>query len=132
MRPHGTYSIQREGRALVIDIQGSWNLEGYLDFARDFREAAQPLCGEPWGALVDVRQWGLSTPDIEAADHELQLWTLKHNQRWRAFVSDNQVLKQTQIESHAEPVRGQTESRFFTSMADARSWFYQLGLLDAV
>ncbi|MGJ8669313.1 MAG: hypothetical protein ACSHXK_07500 [Oceanococcus sp.] len=129
MKPHGTFSIQRQDRALLIEIIGSWNLEGYLDFVKAFRAAALPLVDQPWGAIVDINEWGLSTPEVNDANEELQLWTMKNNQKWRAFISDKNILKEEQVESSAAVVFGAVETRFFPSNAEANAWFVELGLL---
>ena len=129
-RPHGSYDIRRQDQALIVTIEGSWNLEAYLEFVEVFKAAAEPLCQQPWGVLVDIRRWGLSTPEVAEADEALQVWTLRNNQRWRAYVSDRSALKQGQIENYSAPVAGGIESRFFDATGDARRWFQDVGILS--
>lgn len=113
---------------MFIVVRGGWNLEGYRDFEKQFKAAAQPLISNPWGVIVDVREWELSTPDIEAVEKELQLWTLRNNQRWRAFVSEESKLKEEQINRSTKTVSHEIVSRYFQSMEGAREWFNELGL----
>jgi len=128
--PHGRYTIEREERTIFIRVMGAWNLEGYRDFVAAFKQEALALREQPWGVIVDIREWELSTPEVEAEEDELQLWTLHNNQRWRAFVSDASYIKALKIEEGAKPVEEGIESRFFSSHKDARQWFASLGLLS--
>ncbi len=129
--PHGNFTISCEQQTIFVRVIGAWNLEGYRDFVAAFKQAALPLSAKPWGVIVDIRDWELSTPEVEAEEEELQLWTLRHNQRWRAFVSEPSYIKAAKIEQGAEPVADGIESQFFATHADAREWFRSLGLLGA-
>lgn len=126
--PHGNATISREGRVLVMDISGSWNLPGYLEFVERFKAAAEPLTAGEWGVLVDIREWDLSTPEVQEVESELQRWTLEHGQRWRAFITDESGLKEALTTKSAEPVQGEIESRYFRSAEEARAWLDGLGL----
>lgn len=49
---HGTWNIDSDGRVLMIEGTGPWNLESLQQSARQVEPFIQRLRGKPWAAMV--------------------------------------------------------------------------------
>lgn len=62
-RPHGTFSVNTEGRVLVMRAQGPWNAEMSELYGQSVKQQVQELSGAPWVLLGVISEEGVHTPD---------------------------------------------------------------------
>jgi hypothetical protein len=62
--PHGELAFYRDGRILVANVRGPWNLELVYRWAKDIRPYASELAqGGVWGCICIIEVSILSTPE---------------------------------------------------------------------
>jgi ribosomal protein S28E/S33 len=66
--PHGELAFYRDGRILVANVRGPWNLELIYRWAEDISPHASELAqGGVWGSICIIEVSILSTPDAMRA-----------------------------------------------------------------
>lgn len=76
---HGKYKIYCDGRLLVSEVVGPWNIE----FIREWSIASIPLCEElkakaPWIAVAMISGSMLATPEAMDALHKVIRNSVQH------------------------------------------------------
>lgn len=64
--PHGEVHVHREGRILILEGHGPWNLE-----ALEHSTGEAQSSGAPWGVMASIYGDPIHVPDAEA--HLIQL-----------------------------------------------------------
>ncbi|RCU49527.1 MULTISPECIES: hypothetical protein [Corallincola] len=65
MEQHGEYSIQCQGRILLVDAKGPWNEELIVSYKADMLAVIRELSPNPWACIIIVHGTGLMTPEAE-------------------------------------------------------------------
>lgn len=64
---HGTYNISRFSNILLLSMNGSTNLELFVEIEKELEDYRIQFGNNPWLLILDLRHWGLATPEyIEA------------------------------------------------------------------
>lgn len=57
------YEIQILHNVLAVKLTGRWDLASDRDYLHDLSQAINNVNHQPWGMLVDMRDWGLQQVD---------------------------------------------------------------------
>lgn len=69
--PHGEVCVHREGRILILEGHGPWNVEALQHSTDKAQPILQELSGSPWGVMASIYGEPIHVPDAEA--HLIQL-----------------------------------------------------------
>lgn len=69
--PHGEVCVHREGRILILEGHGPWNVEALQHSTDKAQPILQELSGAPWGVMASIYGEPIHVPDAEA--HLIQL-----------------------------------------------------------
>lgn len=69
--PHGEVRVHREGRILILEGHGPWNVEALQHSTDKAQPILQELSGAPWGVMASIYGEPIHVPDAEA--HLIQL-----------------------------------------------------------
>jgi len=69
--PHGEVCVHREGRILILEGHGPWNVEALQHSTDKALPILQELSGAPWGVMASIYGEPIHVPDAEA--HLIQL-----------------------------------------------------------
>ncbi|MBI9045129.1 MAG: hypothetical protein JEZ06_11630 [Anaerolineaceae bacterium] len=64
MNEYFKFSIDGGRRIIKETIFGIWTEEIAKSYSEAFKDAIQPLLGQPWAKLVDLNNWETSHPDV--------------------------------------------------------------------
>ena len=64
--PHGEVRIHREGRILILEGHGPWNVEALQHSTDKALPILQELSGAPWGVMASIYGEPIHVPDAEA------------------------------------------------------------------
>ncbi|WP_394778873.1 hypothetical protein [Undibacterium sp.] len=77
--PHGQFSLHVDGRVIVSEVTGPWNLELVKDWAREVNPYAAAMQeGGPWGGIAIIHESMLGTPDAMAALGAASAYAVAH------------------------------------------------------
>jgi hypothetical protein len=123
---HGSLELDIQGRILMIDGCGPWNLEAVKDAYSRFRPLVETLYGSPWGSLVELRGDPIYVPD--AANYIVK--TIKHERKMGNVASailvggsnSPEFAKRHLSELHT---KADDTFRFFSNKEEAAWWLLQ-------
>ena len=119
---HGDYSIDVRDRYMVIRAIGSTNVVTFQRFVDEFKEIAGNFPkDQPWGSVLDLRQWDLHVPEVEEMIEALNLWCVNNGKRFSARVI-NQSLFQKKVMERLDEKGGDFEIAFFHEEQEAVEW----------
>jgi len=125
---HGSYKLALFNRVIVSQSFGSWNEYTSKDFFDEYIELATPLCDQPWGGLIDVREFQLTVPATEYLALKFEHWCDQNNRRYIAIVGSSSLInfqfERCGVASQASLV----ELKHFKQYDSAVAWFTELGL----
>lgn len=64
--PHGEVRVHREGRILILEGHGPWNVEALQHSTDKALPILQELSGAPWGVMASIYGEPIHVPDAEA------------------------------------------------------------------
>ena len=129
---HGRFDLARLGSVICIRAWDQWNEETAVHFARELRNAAEPLRGSRWAVLTDLRQWELGVPEMEPHMNELDLWCLRAGQKLEATVLPVEPVVRWQVEQMFADTQKLITREYFSDPAPACEWLATGGvMLDA-
>ncbi|GMM70422.1 hypothetical protein MTsDn5_03740 [Alteromonas gracilis] len=64
--PHGEVRVHREGRILILEGHGPWNVEALQHSTDKAQPILQELSGAPWGVMASIYGEPIHVPDAEA------------------------------------------------------------------
>ena len=64
--PHGEVCVHREGRILILEGHGPWNVEALQHSTDKAQPILQELSGAPWGVMASIYGEPIHVPDAEA------------------------------------------------------------------
>lgn len=70
-RPHGSLTVEIDGRVLVVRAQGPWNAELSELYGENVQAQVNQLAGAPWGLLGVISDEGVHTPDSFAVSVDI-------------------------------------------------------------
>lgn len=70
-RAHGSLEVKVDGRLLVLEGTGPWNLESLHDSGKIAAPIVEPLLGKPWGVIATIHGEPIYVP--EAAEKLAQI-----------------------------------------------------------
>lgn len=63
--PHGEVCVHREGRILILEGHGPWNVEALQHSTDKAQPILQELSGAPWGVMASIYGEPIHVPDAE-------------------------------------------------------------------
>lgn len=84
---HGYFTIEAQGQIVTVKSFGAWNQETVDEFCLDLIEASRPLYAQPWCMIIDMREWGLCSPDAWGKFDETLKILLEHKLIYQAFIA---------------------------------------------
>ena len=76
--PHGEVCVHREGRILILEGHGPWNVEALQHSTDKAQPILQELSGAPWGVMASIYGEPIHVPDAEAHLIELVKFESAH------------------------------------------------------
>jgi len=122
---HGAFSLSVDGRLLVVEVEGPWNLELIHSYGEETRPIAEEMARTgPWVLISIAKRSALFTP--EAIDL-LRQTAITHVRRMgriaTAYVVDPTVEGYRLVDAIYETVyRGVCEVAVFETRAEAEGW----------
>lgn len=122
-RAHGGFKIDIDGRIVVIEAEGPFNLELTQSFGPVAAEFTERMRGAPWGVLVIANGDFLLTPEAEEAMREAEARYEDGGRRVTAFVIGgapwNQIVRSQWQRVYSNNAR---QPQFFDDSVSAREW----------
>ena len=92
MNIHGCWNIcPFPGNVLALKAFDSFNLEGFQAMASEFRLAASSFKHGPWVSIIDIRKFGLATPEVEPEGIVLNQWAIANGCILEVNITSNWV-----------------------------------------
>ncbi len=126
------YRLKLEQRTLWVRAIGVWTVRDIADYIADFRATVQPILGQPWALVLDVREWQTSPKEIFAGVADNSTWCVQHQLAHVVALlpADHvigwQFLKATAVEMPPSLVRQRADSE-----QEARNNLVSAGFLAA-
>ncbi len=127
MKEHGSHSIERQDGILVIRAYDGWNVEASEALVQEILVFAKKFQGKPWAILVDLREWGLSTPESVAMGPEVIASLDRAGRTHTAMIVDEKTLARLIAESAFASQPRKSAIKFFERESAAREWFAECG-----
>lgn len=124
----GSFNIYVENNLLLAIVTGAWNKKTALRYVDEFKQHVAQFGGGDWGQIVFLENWILGTPDIEPVIESLANWNLARNLKATAFVTNENSLKQYQLENMLVDKPQGYQRQYFSGEQEARTWLRQFGL----
>ena len=86
MKKQKSYNISWNGNVLITTVVGTINVDDTYRVFKQLKLQIKNLGGEPWGNLVDVSEWGLSSTDIDKVLIEIEDWVRRNGRTHLVFV----------------------------------------------
>lgn len=122
-KAHGEFKIQIDGRIVVIEAEGPFNIELTQSFGPVAAEFTERMRGAPWGVLVIADGDFLLTPEAEEAMREAEARYEDGGRRVTAFVIGgapwSQIVRSQWQRVYANNAR---QPQFFDDLSSARDW----------
>ncbi len=112
MQAHGRHDIERQGQVLICRIHEEWNAEEARQFVADLKAAIAELDGRPWFRVVNMLNWNLGTPEVNAIMRDFVAWSTDHGSAGQVYVAGPNAPVRYQVQ---DSLTGLTEPRFFAS-----------------
>ncbi len=128
MQEHGSFSIERAGKILILRAFGAWNYQTAKRFCDEFKSSADLIKDKPWACLVDLLQWELTTPDAKELFEQKNIWSCQNNQRHEAVVCQRSLQRQVVARSHASLTN--VDINFFGATTEAYTWLKGSGFYN--
>jgi len=122
---HGDFELSIDGRLLVVDVAGPWNLELIRNYAAQATPLARQLAETgPWVLISVARRSVLFTPDaIEALRETAQRHTADSGRIATAYVVDPAVEGYHLVNAIFEEIyRDVCPVAIFETRAEAKRW----------
>ncbi len=126
MKEHGSFTFEVFHQTLVVKCFDAWNTETVIRLCREYQEHAQQISDKPWGCLVDMSCWELSTPDMWEKIDELNEWGNQNNQKYEAVICSLSIQRSLMESSHE--VLTNVETQFCEDIAQAYEWLASVGV----
>ena len=127
--PHGQFNIYLDGRILVTEVHGPWNVELVRRWAAAVRPySLQLMPGGPWAGLALIRGSMLSTPEGMEALADVTANGVQHfGCIANIVVAAADVAGRGVIETQFKRIyEGVCAYGFFYEMTEAREWLHAL------
>jgi len=125
---HGAFTLSVDGRLLVVEVEGPWNLELIRSYGEETGPIAEAMARTgPWVLISIAKRSALFTPEaIEA----LRQTAITHVRRMgriaTVYVVDPTVEGYHLVDAIFESVyRGVCEVAVFETRAEAEAWAYE-------
>ncbi len=123
----GSYKITVQNNLLSVVASGAWNKKTAIKYVAEFKSQVETFQGKKWGQIVYLDNWILGTPEIEPIIEALAEWNLTTNLGATAFVTNENSLKQYQLENMLADKPDGYQRRYFSDKEEAITWLEQLG-----
>ena len=127
MQEHGSFKIEVIDQTLIIKCFDAWNLETVIRLCREYKEHVESIKDKPWGCLVDLSQWELSTPDMWDEINKLNEWGNINNQKYEAVICSMSLQQMLMEDSHTALTN--VETNFCDNIEQAYDWLNSVGVL---
>ena len=120
---HGSLDIRVEGRLLILEGTGPWNLESLNDSGEIAAPLVEPLKGKPWGVVVTILGEPIYVPD--AADKLAQVVRQdKLDGRIATAVIVDKCASPHFARTHLSEIYTQAGEtfEFFSTLHEAKNW----------
>ncbi len=124
--PHGEVAVSREGRTMVIEGRGPWNLEAVERSEQAAETILRDLAGKPWGVVMVVYGEPIHVPDAKDYLVDLVKQDITNGRVASALVvgfCDSPTFAKNHIGSIYQQAGDNVA--FFDSVAQAKSWVSQ-------
>lgn len=79
-------------------IYGVWKKDTALAYAKELKEAAEPLVGKPWVKLMDLTNWKIAHQEVISIIGDLNHWCRENDMAWTVYIINqptayNQLMK---------------------------------------
>ena len=123
---HGSLDVQVDGRLLILEGTGPWNLESLYDSGKVAAPLVKPLHGKPWGAVVTIYGEPIYVPEAAEA-----LTEVVRQDRTNGRVATALIVDKCSSPRFAKTHIGQIYQkagepyRCFSDFAEAKNWVLQ-------
>jgi hypothetical protein len=134
MKTQNAYNTILDGNILITTVVGIINKNNTRKVFNQLKVQIPQLNGAPWGNLVDVRQWGLSSVDINDSLVDLELWVRKHGRTHLVFVmgTENAEIKKFALEQYLGNNLQKEKVKLVETESEALTWLGENGFHLAV
>lgn len=123
MQEHGAFDICIEGRTIVINATGAWNVETALSWGNEYQNLVRKLNRLPWACLVNLTEFELLVPEAWEHVKQISTWSNQNNQKYEAVVCSASY--QEAMVEITQGLMTNVESKIFLNLQQARSWLHQ-------
>lgn len=121
MQAHGHFNMYREGRLLICQPMGAFNLSGAMAYEQQFKEVVAPLLGAPWGIVELTEEFEAAGPDVIERFNRQFHWCAANGCDFMAVVMPEQGFRRYMANQMLADVPF-IESRYFDDAASAIAW----------
>jgi hypothetical protein len=127
VQEHGSFEMEIIDQTLIVKCFDAWNIETVLRLCKEYKELVLQINDKPWGCLVDLSQWELSTPEMWNEINKLNQWGNNNNQRYEVVICSMSLQKTLMEETHT--VLTHVETNFCDNIEQAYEWLRSVGVL---
>ncbi|MES2103288.1 MAG: hypothetical protein V4634_04660 [Pseudomonadota bacterium] len=127
--PHGQFRLHAEGRIVVSEVTGPWNVELVQNWATEVRPySLQMQPGGPWGGIAIIRESMLCTPDAMDALGKIVAYGVENfGCIAQVVVASPDVAGRGVVEPAFQRIyEGVCAYNFFYEYEEARDWLNRL------
>ncbi|MGF1743073.1 hypothetical protein L4C34_18805 [Vibrio profundum] len=115
---HGNFTIETQGQIVTVKSFGAWNQETVDEFCTELMEASRPLYAKPWCMIIDMREWGLCSPEAWCKFDETLKIFLGHKLIYQALIAGLSI-QQYLLENQKSRTKSPILVEFVDSMEGA-------------
>jgi len=117
---HGEVHIHIEGKIIVAELNGAFNMEGAQKYTQSIKEAVQKFQGKSFLILVNDLKVEGGTPEAFKELEQYNHWLTTQNLIAKAIVVKSSVT--IDLIDRLSPSQKQQKYRFFDNEKDAFTW----------
>ena len=88
----GCYQITKTGNILHVVLSGNWDLALEIKYLTELSAAIETVRHNPWGLLVDMRQWKLPQISDDTIEENLaKVHISRRNQRCECWIVRDEI-----------------------------------------
>lgn len=130
MKANTAFELTLQDNTLWVKADGVWTLSTAKAYVKAFRNTVQPVIGQPWALVLDIRSWQVSPAEVFSLLVDNTNWCYENNlQHVETICAENslvmwQFAKATLAEKPAHLV-----SKLAADSASAKWALYQAGFI---
>lgn len=123
------FTLKVVDQTMFFHINGALDADIMKDIFIDVSCILQTQLTSEWASVMDLSEWNLYTPEVEADLIKFQHWACKHGQRAEVCITSGSVVKVAARKKILENQSFNVEHIYVNDSDEAKKWLIDHGFL---